>query len=42
MGLCTESLISPLAETSRDRLYHPDRDETETQGGQAVLQAVQR
>lgn len=41
MGLCTESLTSPLAEASLDRLYHTDRDETETQGGQAVLQAVQ-
>ena len=26
-------------ETSRDRPYRPDPDETETQGGQAVLQA---
>lgn len=31
---------SPLAETSQDRPYHPDPDETETQGGQATLLAV--
>ena len=30
---------SPLVETSRDRPYRTDPDETETQGGQAMLQA---